>query len=346
MVSLKRWYLLSSVLWVALSSVCPAVLAVGPEDAEQWNVKGSITVSITSPANNTYVPINHTQVLTASASDPDCYRVGTTWYDYSDDVTSGETWEDYHMDWGAAEGYFTEMYGTSATYLAPDYSAGYNVRDVYVCVQADDYNRGTDTFGANDPGDAAEMHLKVWQVTVTVSQVHSQSPNNDADDLLTIWGGTTHGWIIPGTPAGATGYHGNTEITGSIPEGPGVTTGYTWAHFRKGIGKYQDGGGWHDLDNTPNWVADGPYGYYDVDSRHPNGVTDVRQIFMQDPPGATVGASNDDGIAAGWTDLSFQYDFKSRVMYGGIRISNEPEWETKFVLDVVEGHWHVVSHTP
>jgi len=39
-------------IWVA-----PAVLAVGPEDAEEWADKGAIEVCIMSPAANTYVPI-------------------------------------------------------------------------------------------------------------------------------------------------------------------------------------------------------------------------------------------------------------------------------------------------
>ena len=187
----------------------------------------------------------------------------------------------------------------------------------------------------------------MWQVTVTASQTGTKSANNDAADPPAYRGGTTHGWIIPGTPAGATGYYGNTEIMGSVPEGPGVTTGYTWQNLDKGVYEHQAGGVWTDDINHADWTADGPVGYYDVDSRHPNSTeTDVRQIFMQDAPGVLVGASNDACIAAGWTDISFQFDFKSKVMYGGIRISNEPRWATKFVLDVVGGQWHVVSHTP
>lgn len=331
--------------WIGLLFVRAAVLAVGPEDAEEWDAKTPISVSITSPADNTYVPINHTQTLTATATDIDCYRVGTTWYDYGDDVTSGDQSTDFHVWWTATAGIMTDMYGTAATFLAPDYSAGNDVRDVVVSAHADDVNRGDDTYGdSTETSQQQNLTLKVWQVTVTVSQAGTKSVNNDADALPVTHGGTTHGWIIPGTPVGATGYAANTEIMGSIPEGPGVQTGFVWESFRKGIAKFRSGGVWTDLDNTPNWADDSPEDYYDVDSRH--GGTDERQIFMQDAPIFHAGATNDAGIAAGWTDFSYQYDFKSRVMYGGIRISNEPEWETKFVLVVMGGVWHVVSHTP
>ena len=353
MVSLKRWYLLSSVLWVALSSVCPAVLAVGPEDAEQWNVKGPITVSITSPANNTYVPINHTQVLTASASDPDCYRVGTTWYDYSDDVTSGETSADYHLDWGAMEGTLTDMYGPSATYLAPEYSAGYNVRDVLVVVQVGDYNRGADTFGADDVGDGAEIHLKVWQVTLTVSQTGTASTNYDGTAMPSTWGGATLGWIVPGTPAGAITYAGNTQIKGSIPEGPGVMTGYQWYQSWKGVQRHKESGGsWIDDEAAADWASDfdPSYSYLDADSRHPNSTgDDAREIFAMDAPWFNAGADNDNHIAApdNWTDCSYDVDFKTKVKHNGIPISNEVEWEVVFTLDAQGGKWHATGgHAP
>lgn len=343
----KCWFLYAA--WVGIMMAYPLAYAIGPEDAEEWAAKTPISVSITAPADNTYMPINYIQPLTATASDTDCYRVGTTWYDYSDGVTSGNSSTDYHMWWTASTGTFIDMYSTSASYQAPDYSAGNNVRDVTVSVHADDFNRGTDTCGYGETAQQQNITLKVWQVTVTVSQAGTKSANNDAADIPASVGGHTRGWIIPGTPAGATGYHGNTEIMGSIPEGPGAKTGFTWKNYTKGVAKYKKAGAWTDVMNSDNtWIEDGPVAYYDADSRHPNTTgPDVRQIFMQDTPGFIADATNDFGIGLGWTDLSFQFDFKSSVRYGAIiRISNEPEWETKFVLDVVGDKWHVVSHTP
>lgn len=348
MLDSKRKYWLLYVAWVGIIMTSPMAHAVGPGDAEEWAAKTPISVSITAPADNTYVPINHTQSLTATASDTDCYRVGTTWYDYSDDVTSGNSPTDYHMSWTASTGSFTDTYGTSATYQAPDYSAGNNVRDVTVSAHADDINRGADTYGYGETAQQHNVTLKVWQVTVTASQAGTKSGNDDADNLPAYCGGTTHGWIIHGTPAGSKGYYGNTEIMGSIPEGPDVTTGYTWSSYYKGVVKYKSDETWHDLMNHDDWTPDGPYDYYDLDSRHPNATgTDVRQIFMQDAPGFKTEAGNDYGIGKGWTDLSWQFDYKSEAKYGFICISNEILWEVKYVLDVVAGKWHVVGdHTP
>ena len=144
-----------------------------------------ISVNISSPADNTYVPINHGQSLQASAVDWDCERYRdpgeqwSAWYTYYDDVTTGNTSSDYHMWWTKMDGTFTDMYGTTATWIAPDYSAGNNVRNVAVTAHANDYNRGSDTSGYNDTGREDFITLKVWQVTVTAKQSSSISTNND-----------------------------------------------------------------------------------------------------------------------------------------------------------------------
>jgi hypothetical protein len=327
-----------------------------------------ISISITSPGDGDktgnpaahYVPINHDFTLTATAADCDSYRLPVSeggngqWYDYSDDVTSGNTLADHHMWWmvTSGDGSFpeTSRYGATGTYVAPEYSAGSNLRDVTVQARAQDYQRNGDNLG--DDGDAQansnNFALKVWQVTVTVSQAGTKSTNNDATTAPTDHGGTDLGWVVPGTPAGAEGYYGNTEIEGSIPAGPGVVTGYSWQSFKKDGAKYKSGGTWHDITNDADWTADHPYAtYQDQDSRHPNTTgTDVREVFMLDAPGFNAGATNDYGISSGWTDFVFDYQFKSQVMYGGKRISNECIWEVDFTLDVVAGKWHVVSHTP
>ena len=327
----------------------------GPEDAEQWVEGDPITVSITAPANNTYLPINHSQSLTATATDPDCYRVGTTWYPYWDEVEDGEEEADHHMWWTADIGECTEEYGTTGVYEAPGYSEGNNVRDATITAHADDFNRGEDTEGANDtPAATASITLKVWQITLTVAQTGTTSTNYDGEAVPAWLGGTDLGWVIPGTPAGSLAYAGNTQVKGSIPAGPNVTTGYQWYQVKKGITRYKKGGTWNYALNSPTvWVADidPAYDYLDADSRHPNGAegTDVREIFLLDAPFWVAGALNNNKIAApdSWTDIEYDVDFKPKVNLNGIIISNEPIYEVIFTLDVNGGTWRVVgNHTP
>jgi len=330
----------------------------GPDQAEEWASPGGIQVNVLSPANNSYVTINSETTLTGEAHDPDCYRVGTEWYACDDDVTSGDASSDYHMWWvkHSGDGTLTDTYGTSATYSAPDYSAGNNVRDVVIRLHADDFNRGTDTYGYDDDynpeTDYAVVTLKVWQVVVTVSQAGNSSANYDGTDAPATHGGTDLGWVIPGTPAGATGYHGNTQITGTIPAGVPTMTGFTWRSQDTGVARRKvSGGAWGDLINHANWTDDNPGAIYqDQDSRHPNTTgPNVREIFMVDAPGFTAGATNDAKIAApdNWTDVNFNFDFRSWVELGGVRVSNQPVWEVEFTLDVNAGTWRVVGgHTP
>lgn len=352
MLDSKGKYWLLYVAWLGIMITPPLAYAVGPEDAEEWAAKTPISINITAPANNTYVPINHTKSLTATASDTDCYRVGTTWYNYSDDVTSGNSSTDYHVWWTASTGSFTDMYGTSATYQAPGYSAGNNVRDVTITAHADDFNRGSDTYGYNDTAKQKNITLKVWQVTITIQQNGNINANNDSAQSP-AYGDPTLGWIIPGTPAAATGYHGNTQVTGSIPEGPGVTTGYQWYQFKKGLKRIKiSDGAWQNIYNQATWELDfdTSYGFLDADSRHPNTTgTDVRQIFALDGPGFVAGATNDALIGApnNLTDWNFDMDYRPKVNLNNILISNEPVYEVIFTLDVQGGKWHVVGdHTP
>lgn len=141
---------LSMLLSLAIS---PLVLALDPEDAGDWDVGDPISVTVTAPDDDFWVWINSTLNVTASASDIDRYRCDEysyEWYSYSDEVSSGETAQDHHIWWTCSEGSFTDEYGPSATYLAPDYVAGNDDRDVTITAHADDFNRGTDVLGFND----------------------------------------------------------------------------------------------------------------------------------------------------------------------------------------------------
>lgn len=334
-----------------------SAMAVGPWDAQEWKTDRPISVTITEPADNTYLPINHSINLFANASDPDCYRVGQTWYTYADEVQDGDLESDYHILWEATGGgTLADQYGVAARYDAPDYSQGNDVRNVTVKATADDFNRGTDKYGDNDDADDASITLKIWQVTVSIHQSGSidDFDKYDGPDSPPTKGGKTLGWIIPGTPAGAEVYGGNTLIKGTIPEGPAVTTGYSFIQFMKGLRKHKDHGNWttdYDEDEWESDITEAAYDFRDIDSRSSNGTgEDARQIFLLDCPRIVSNAANNLDIAepAGYTDQMADMDYKPMVMLNGNRISNEIEYEFIATLQAnAGGVWTVVGqHTP
>lgn len=325
---------------------------------------GAIDVDIIYPPDDTYVTINGEKGLACTASDPDCERnkpdggAWSDWYPISDDVTSGNTSSNYHILWtftGDGEILDEDKYYTSSLYTAPDYSEGNDVRDVTITATADDIDRGNESptnkgYKESDANDS--ITLKIWQVTVTAQQSGTTSTNYDGTAMPQYYGDTDLGWITPNDP-NAAGYHGNTQIKGSIPSGPNVQTGYSWSQYFKGYARYKvNGGSWVYDPNEPDWKEDGT-ALTDCDSRHPNGGgTDVREIFTLDAPGFTAGYDNNDyiGNPHNWTDAENKLDFKTYVNYGGNRISNEDcIWEVDFVLDVNEADstWIPVGeHTP
>ena len=134
-----------------------------PSPESEWSADTGIVVTITSPSDDsTKMYINETLDCSATASDTDKYSNdgGHTWYTYSDDVSSGTSSADYHIWWTTNIGSFTELYGPSTTYIAPDYSDGAGIRTADIAAHADDVNCGTDVLGAdNAPGQAARQAL-------------------------------------------------------------------------------------------------------------------------------------------------------------------------------------------
>jgi hypothetical protein len=312
-----------------------------------------------SPAAH-YVAINHALTLSASATDIDSYcrpeadGGDNTWYDYQDDVTSGDLAADHHLWWTvtSGDGEFpeTSKYGTAGTYHAPVYKAGQDLRDVRVRAAADDYQRNGDELGSvNDDGEVSDpFDLKVWQITVDVQQDGFTDPDSDATPAPIQWGGTDLGWVIPGTPAGAEGYFGNTQITGTIPAGPGVLSGFSWDHRVIGTAKGRYQGTWYTIYDAPDWRDDTPHPVYtDVDPRHPDSTgPDKRKLFMNDSPGFTANASNDNLIAIGWDRMEIDYEFKAFVAWNGTKVSNEKRYVVKFGVEEVNQHWSPLHHQP
>jgi len=373
---LGQTHLSYSVVIASLGLSCAAYAETPPgpaSDGYEWRTtdkdgdSAPIKVDINSPDDSEktgepeahYLPINHSEDISASASDTDSYCLPPSkggdgiFYNYRDDVTSGMAADDHHMIWtivgGDGEFIDSNRYGTSVVYKAPGYAAGSDLRTVSLKVEADDFQRGDDELG--DSGDSKEsdtIELKIWQITVTARQSGTKSEENDAWASPDAFGGENLGWVIPNSPAGATGYHGNTEVKGTIPEGPGVTRGYRWVSQKSGFVRERPaaGGPWRDVVNYGEaWFDDSPRGIYqDVNSKHDG--EDVRKLFMMDAPGQTVGATNDLNIEAGAGDYDFQLKFRSFVQLGLIEISNREEWDVTFKLDVVDGKWHVISHDP
>jgi len=369
-----------------------------PPDAE-WGDLGPITITDMSvylaatdeaPAPDNYVPINHTRYLKATAFDKDCWRAdeNDTWHPYDDDVTSGDTETNHHMWWTvpAGSGKLTAAYGPSATYVAPTYSffrwLTNGVSNVTVNVFAVDYNRGAGekskdpTTGFPDAQAGASIVLKVWQVEVTAQQSGTLSKNYSGEHKWPVeLGGEKLGWIAHGVPQGSQGYFGGTQITGNIPDGPGVTTGYHWYQRTQGVSKYkvknndewteEDDGddGEADPEDPDNWYTDintqdpdDDYSCKDEDSLDKHGI-DVRQIFLLDNPGILTGANNDVNIAdspfiamkdkCNWTDYDHDTTYQTWVTFGDKRVSNRRKWGVKFTLEVQNDKWQVVGdHKP
>ena len=202
----------------------------------EWRAADAIEGYIsTSAGDDPAVPINHTLGLSVTAWDRDEYKEDGYWRDYWDDVTSGDTASDHHVSWSASNGKFIQnnvevdtAYGTGATYLAPDYAEGQLERTVTITATVDDFNRGADVEGFNDNALQLQEGVKVWQIKVTVKQNGDISPRYDGADIPDGYGGGRLGWIVPNTPLDATGYHGATEVMGTVPI-PGRPTGWNWA---------------------------------------------------------------------------------------------------------------------
>ena len=333
-----------------LAAVCiiPSIaLAVGPEDAEEWAPFTAISSSITSPADNTYLPINHIQNLTATANDCDKYRVGEQWYIYFDDVTSGNDETNFHLWWTCSGGgELLDEYSPIASYKAPDYSLGNNVRNITVTAHADDFNRTPDTYGYNDTSKQDSITLKIWQVHVAGRANGTVSTNYDGSHYdAPPYAGDQLGWVSHDNPENCWGYRGSFEFKGAIPSGPGVTTGYKWYNHKKGIKRHKEGGDWvtpYDY-NQSTFENDWPsnYAYKDEDSRHDE--TDVREIFAIDDPGFMAGENNNNAIPP-LTRVYFDMNYKCWVELNNIRISNECDWWVYFELEEDSGVWSVASY--
>ena len=369
MANRARVYGLLGLACVSVLITSAVLLAGDPPEGADWGDLGPITVTIELPPANSYIPINHSIALVATATDMDCWRANEEddWHPYDDDVTSGTTKEDHHMWWTASDGRIPEMYsyGITATYKAPGYSIirqllGEGVSDVTVTAHAVDFNRGAGeknkdpTTGFPDEPGAASITLKVWQVMLSRQQRGIASTNYSGTTFPASHGGTQLGWVIPGKPPGAEGYYGNTQIAGFIPEGPRVLDGYQWYQEVDGLAKY--------------WPTDGPWapllekkkGYIDFDHATPElepnefadsdvqdkDGKDVYQIFSLDAPGWKAGANNNKNIAdLNWEEFDYDFAFKTYVQLYKVKapVSNAIYWKVKFTLKAVDGEWQVVG---
>ncbi len=251
----SRRFLVVSMCLLCAVGLSPAA-DPGPGGANEWSLGPDlISVSITSHTYENrsgdplghYVLVGDTITMTATASDPDKYSCSVeaggdgVWYDYDDDVTSGNNATDHHMKWEdpTNDGEFTDPYGTTATFEARGYDGSANdVCTDTVTVTAYDYDRASDDEGVSDNDDgsaAATVDLKIWQITVTKNAAH----DNDCVfpvAVPAIWGGHNLGWCVPNNPVGCTRNNWNCEFTGTIPAGP-VPTQWTYAWKSKYKGK-------------------------------------------------------------------------------------------------------------
>ncbi|HUT30912.1 MAG TPA: hypothetical protein VMX13_14055 [Sedimentisphaerales bacterium] len=333
----------------------PTTLAVTPADADEWDSARPIEITIDSPATNTYLPINDTQSLHAYVRDCDEYRVDEQWYTYWDEVRSGNTSTDYHIWWEATEGTWNDMYGVYATYKAPEYESGSSIRTVTITAHANDIDRGDETptdAGYEEDDETDSITLKIWQIDVTGQISGTTSSNYDGFAMPTAYGGTDLGWVEHGNPTGATGYFGNIQLKGSKSSSLNITTGFSWYNYVKGIVRHKtttSEPSWvtpYDF-NEPDYILDfgpaGPNPCVDKDMRHPDGGTDVSEIFALDAPGWDTGTDNDKDIPP-LTYYDFCADYKAWVVYSGVPVSNECLWGVGFELDEVSGEWSDVFH--
>lgn len=264
--------------------------------------------------------------------------------------------------WGAprpaAQAFPAGQYGTSVTYVAPDYG---NAGDETITCTAYDHDResdwedtngwddsGSPDSSANNEGNAsANVTVKVWQVTLDAKQNGTESSNCNALPFPHEFGGLTlgevdhgqtvqeEGAVAPYTPfnGDVLGFSTSTEIWGERSSPYSSLPDYTFSWFQKKTGTNKgttDGENW-GIDGTPdNDAWDGPHpipsaGHVDGDTRdtQQGGNPDVNKIFHRDAPGASFGPTNDGGAAIGYNR---NYTFKNWVEYAGIRVSNEKTW--------------------
>jgi hypothetical protein len=338
-----------------LSSSARSASATISDNDVEWAAGDAITGTIYPDDPDFAVSINSTTTFTLSATDRDQIKDNGVWSDYYDDVTSGESANDYHVFWEASEGEFTDPYGTTATYLAPDYVAGTNVRLVTLTATVDDVNRGNDAMGFNDQAKQVQKPQKVWQITLTVNQGPPDgtiSGDNDTEAVPAELGGGKVGWISPNNPAGSQHFGIGTEIKGTLPDGVPIQQAYI-SQNKRGTKKHQAAGQWVVDYNSPNlqrdiYPADGAY--RDADARHPNGPgnPDVRHIYLYDAPGNTTGPNNDVNIQAGWTDIVVDMTYQDAVFVNGttIKLSNTVTWSYSHTLHAQGGQWVAVAHNP
>jgi hypothetical protein len=340
----------------------PPITAWGPvyDNDIEWEAADPIQGEIlTSEGENPGILVSHTLGLSLNATDRDRFKDHGEWYDYYDDVTSGDTAEDHHVKWTASEGKFllpdgseaTTAYGVSVTYLAPDYAEGQDSRNVTVTATVDDINRGDDVDGFDDQAVQLQKQVKVAQVAVTMKQEGDLSDKYDGPGLPDETGGTKLGFVRHGTPAGCTWYAGNTELMGTVGAG-GDQTGYRWVNKVKAKWEYEqnnDNDWGIDGRNDLEWVDDfkPDYPWTDTDTRSPDGVgDDTRNIFAFDSPGWNGGLDNNRNIApnANWTGVRQDYKFECWVEHDGKRVSNVRPWRVQFELGVQNGVWKVVGN--
>jgi hypothetical protein len=333
------------------------------DDDIEWAAGDPIEGTITTDAGpDPAIPINGTLGLSLSATDRDRKKDGGVWSDYYDDVTSGNTAADHHVKWTASEGKFIvngvpvdTAYGTTATYLAPDYADGQNSRTITVTAAVDDFNRGDDVQGFDDNALDLQQQVIAFQVELKVLDA-GQTPNTYNGVALDVkLGGKDLGWTEFGKPPNCEKYGANVVLEGRIGAG-GPPTGYTIVNYYKGRGghKLRDGT-WHYQFDSPNqWKQDfvaPPYQWSDLDTRSPNGPgnPDTRRIYALDAPGVGVGPNNDGGIAGNNGAVRIEYDleFQTLVAFNGGFISKPVLWRTQFVLEPQGGRWAVVgNHIP
>ncbi len=212
-----------------------------PSPSSEWRVADAIEVTITLPtADGWELYINQQMSCAATATDRDEYSNdgGVTWYPYYDDVTSGNTAEDYHISWSATEGTFTEYFGPTTTYIAPPYADGQDARDVTIYATATDVNRGTDVLGAPDGSATKPSPGKVFTYKISVDQGPTTSMGGHNPDNPPMggfppqYGGGKLGFIKPGDGV-IDGYYGSTGVFVDLAAGQARPGGFFWRRRRR-----------------------------------------------------------------------------------------------------------------
>lgn len=198
----------------------------------------------------------------------------------------------------------------------------------------------------------------MWDVELAIrtSSGTSQSPEDDVSfdghrGLQTARGETTLGWLIPNTPPGCTNYAPGVEVVGTVrgvTAQEAATLSKVMYQDRYGTTRVRLNGVWGYIQNEPTWVPDGSSvsapDYFDLDHVHSGSYNS--KLFLRDAPGFDAYATNDNLISSGLTDLQRDRHYKDYVKTGSIVVSNELTWDVAYSLDVVNAHWHVVSHNP